>query len=279
MSHNVGGLRSHQGRVVANSKNRHRDKDELIIAAAQMSNNSFPTVQARWNQEEKMRTKRSCHCVMLLLCLAGFWTGCAARIVDDSQLQYLDPEFTVSSLFDHGLGLLPVVAGQGQEGLRRPLAAKLETHLAAQLPEGSFYGAIQMLDLINEANLTEAYAQMIGDYEQAAILNKRTLHEIGKATGIRYLLHVKLLDQSRTERLAKALLSNNIVSLEGKNVTIFGQVWDCGLGDVVWEGTGEVAAEAEVEFQYVKHDIDQLVSMATQSFLSNLPGIEISRAN
>ena len=206
-SHNVGGLRLHQGRVVANSKNRHRDRDELIIAAAQMSNNSFPTVQARWNQEEKMRAIRFHSCIVLLLLSAGFWTGCAARIVDDSQLQYLDPEFTVSSLFDHGLGLLPVVAGQGQEGLRRPLAAKLEAHLTAQLPEGRFYGAIQMLDLINEANLTEAYAQMIGDYEQAAILNKRTLREIGKATGIRYLLHVKLLDQSRTERLAKALLS------------------------------------------------------------------------
>ena len=226
-----------------------------------------------------MRAKRFHSCIVLLLLSTGFWTGCAAKIVDGSQLQYLDPEFTVSSLFDHGLGLLPVVAGQGREGLRRPLAAKLEAHLTAQLPEGRFYGAIQMLDLINEANLTEAYAQMIGDYEQAAILNKRTLHEIGKATGIRYLLHVKLLDQSRTERLAKALLSDDIVSLEAKNVTIFGQVWDCGLGDVVWEGTGEVAAEAEVEFQYVKHDIDQLVSMATQSFLNNLPGIEISHAN
>lgn len=226
-----------------------------------------------------MRAKRFHSCIVLLLLSTGFWTGCAAKIVDDSQLQYLDPEFTVSSLFDHGLGLLPVVAGQGREGLRRPLAAKLEAHLTAQLPEGRFYGAIQMLDLINEANLTEAYAQMIGDYEQAAILNKRTLHEIGKATGIRYLLHVKLLDQSRTERLAKALLSDDIVSLEAKNVTIFGQVWDCGLGDVVWEGTGEVAAEAEVEFQYVKHDIDQLVSMATQSFLNNLPGIDFSRAN
>ena len=103
--------------------------------------------------------------------------------------------------------------------------------------------------------------------------------KLAKQPGIRYLLHVKLLDQSRTERLAAAVLSDDIVSLEGKNVVIFGQVWDCGLGDIVWEGTGEVAAEAEVEFQYVKHDIDQLVSMATQSFLSNLPGIEISRAN
>jgi hypothetical protein len=226
-----------------------------------------------------MRAKNIQYYVLLLLLSAGFWTGCAARVIDDSKLQYLAPEFTYNSLSEHGLGLLPVVAGQGQEGLRRPLAAKLEAHLAARLPEGRFAGAIQTLDLINEANLTEAYAQMIDDYARAAILNKRTLHQIGEATGIRYLLHVKLLDQSRTERIQQAFLSDNIVSLEGKNVSIFGQVWDCGLGDVVWEGTGEIAAEAEVEFQYVKHDIDQLVSMAAQSFLNNLPGIQIPRAN
>lgn len=226
-----------------------------------------------------MQASRFCKCMALLLLASVFWVGCAARVIDDSKLQYLAPEFTDNSLSEHGLSLLPVVAGLGQEGLRRPLAAKLEGHLATQLPDGRFSGAIQTLDLINEADLTEAYAQMIDDYARAAILNKRTLHNIGDATGIRYLLHVKLLDQSRTERLAQAVLSDDIVSLEGKNVSIFGQVWDCGLGDIVWEGTGEVAAEAEAEFQYVKHDIDHLVDMAAQSFLNNLPGIELPRAN
>ena len=216
---------------------------------------------------------------MLLLLSACLCAGCAARVIDDSKLQYLAPEFTENSLSEHGLSLLPVVAGEGQEGLRRPLAAKLEAHLADRLPEGRFAGTIQTLDLINEADLTEAYAQMIDDYARAAILNKRTLHRIGEATGVRYLLHVKLLNQSHTERIAPALLSDDIVSLEGKNVSIFGQIWDCGLGDVVWEGTGEIAAEAEVEFQYVKHDIDQLVSMAASSFLNNLPGVQIPRVN
>ena len=78
--------------------------------------------------------------VALLLLSAGFWTGCAAKVVDDSKLQYLAPEFTANSLADHGLSLLPVVAGEGQEGLRRPLAAKLETHLSANLPEGRVRG-------------------------------------------------------------------------------------------------------------------------------------------
>ena len=79
-----------------------------------------------------MRTTRFNNCVALLLLSAGFWIGCAARVVDDSKLQYLAPEFTYNSLSEYGLSLLPVVAGEGQEGLRRPLASKLEAHLATR---------------------------------------------------------------------------------------------------------------------------------------------------
>ena len=213
---------------------------------------------------------------MLLLLSACLCAGCAARVIDDSKLQYLAPEFTENSLSEHGLSLLPVVAGEGQEGLRRPLAAKLEAHLADRLPEGRFAGTIQTLDLINEADLTEAYAQMIDDYARAAILNKRTLHRIGEATGVRYLLHVKLLDQSHTETIGPALLSDEIINLQIRNVSIFGQVWDCDLGDVVWEGTGEAMVRTEVEVQYLKHSIEDLVNIAARSFLNNLPGIKVS---
>jgi hypothetical protein len=210
--------------------------------------------------------------------MAWLWSGCAAKVMDNSQLQYLAPEFTENSLAEHGLSLLPIVAGHGQEGLRRPLGAKLDSNLTNQLPDDKFIGTIQTLDLINEANLTEAYAQMIDDYAQAAILNKSTLRRIGEAIGIRYLLHVKLLDQSHTETIGPALLSDDIINRQIKNVSIFGQVWDCHLGDVVWEGTGDVAVQTEVEVQYIKHSIEDLVNIAARSFLNNLPGINIPKA-
>lgn len=223
-----------------------------------------------------MRTKKASFNISMLLLMAWLWSGCAAKVMNNSQLQYLAPEFTENSLFEHGLSLLPIVAGHGQEGLRRPLGAKLDSNLANQLPHGKFIATIPTLDLINEANLTEAYAQMIDDYARAAILNKKTLRRIGEATGIRYLLHVKLLDQSHRETVGPALLSDEIINLQVRNVSIFGQVWDCDLGDVVWEGTGEATVRTEVEVQYLKHSIEDLVNIAARSFLNNLPGIKIS---
>lgn len=65
---------------------------------------------------------------------------------------------------------------------------------------------------------------MIDDYAKAATLNNRTLRKVGETTGIRYLLHVKLLDQSHIETIGTALLSDDIINLHGESVNIFGLV-------------------------------------------------------
>lgn len=163
-------------------------------------------------------------CVLILISIAFLGAGGAAKIANNSVVQYLDPEFITASIAEHGPSLLSVVAGQGQEGLRRPLAAKLTAYLVEQLPEEKFIGAIQTLDPINDADLTEEYARMIDDYAKAATLNNRTLRKVGETTGIRYLLHVKLLDQSHIETIGTALLSDDIINLHGESVNIFGLV-------------------------------------------------------
>ena len=71
-----------------------------------------------------MRTKNFLLHLLMLVLMAWLWSGCAAKVMDNSQLQYLAAEFTENSLAEHGLSLLPIVAGHGQEGLRRPLGAK-----------------------------------------------------------------------------------------------------------------------------------------------------------
>ena len=52
-------------------------------------------------------------------------------------------------------------------------------------------------------------------------------------------------------------------------MNIFGQVWSCVIGDVVWEGTGEISVQTEAELTY-KQAVDKLVNMAAHSILKNL---------
>ncbi|MBC8236513.1 hypothetical protein H8E77_43760 [bacterium] len=225
-----------------------------------------------------MNTRNNSHIIpiMILTISILFIVGCAARVIDNSKLQYIAPEFNEDSLAKEGLSLLPIVAGAGQEGLRRPLGDKLNKHLSGELPEGKFLGNLETMDLINNAELTEDYSKLIDDYNRSAILNKSTLHKIGEAIGVRYLLYVKLLEQVRTQGLTVGTLTGDLVKTTGKRVNLFGQVWDCTLGDVVWEGTGEVSVESD-EMTYVEQTIDELVDMASRSFLKNLPGVQIQK--
>ena len=219
---------------------------------------------------------RKCYAVFTLF-IVLYITSCAVPIVDHSRLQYIAPDLDNNSLVEGGMSLLPVVAGDGQEGLRRPLANKLNKHLDNILPEGKFIGALQTMDLINNAGLTEYYSKMIEDYDRAAILNKDSLIKIGGAVGVEYLLYVKLLEQSRVERKSPLLRDKRgvpVVLMETFRMRIFGQLWSSKSSDVVWEGTGEIFVQGD-QFRTIKATIDQLVDISALSFLNNLPGFNI----
>ena len=199
--------------------------------------------------------------LLSLLLLSVF--GCAAPIIETGKFEYFALTSEQDSLAEGGLGLLPVVADAGQEGLRGPLRNELNKHLSNKLPEGKFIGNLEAMDLINNAGLTENYSKLIEDYNRSAILNKNSLTNIGRAVGVEHLLYVKLLEQSQTQELVP----------KGMSMNIFGQVWSCTTGDVVWEGTGEISIQSEDELPH-KQTVDKLADMTTHSILKNLPGLE-----
>lgn len=217
--------------------------------------------------------KRSIHQQLLSLLLL-FVFGCAAPITQNVKFDYFATESKQGALAAGGLGLLPVVAGAGQEGLRRPFGNKLNKDLSNKFPEGKFIGNLETIALINNAGLTEDYSRLMNDYNRSAILNKDSLIKIGAVIGVEHLLYVKLLEQSQTEGLAPRLLSKDPLVVKGIKMNIFGQVWSCTIGDVVWEGTGEISVQTEDQWTY-KQAVDELVNMAAHSILKNLTGLEL----
>lgn len=122
--------------------------------------------------------------------------------------------------------------------------------------------------------MTEDYSQLINDYNRSAILNKGSLIKIGTVVGVEYLLYVELLEQSQTEGLAPRILSKDPLVVKEIKMNIFGQVWSCTIGDVVWEGTGEISVQTEDQWTY-KRAVDELVNMAARYIVKNLTGLEI----
>lgn len=210
----------------------------------------------------------------LLSLLLLFVFGCAAPITQNVKFDYSATEPKQGALAAGGLGLLPVVASAGQEGLRRPFGNKLNKDLSNKFPEGKFIGDLETIALISNAGLTEDYSRLLNDYNRSAILNKNSLIKIGAVIGVEHLLYVELLEQSQTEGLAPRILSKDPLLVKEIKMKIFGQVWSCTIGDVVWEGTGEISVQTEDQWTY-KQAVDELVNMAARSILKNLTGLEI----
>lgn len=216
--------------------------------------------------------KRSIHQKLLALLLL-FVFGCAAPVTQNVKFDYFATESKQGALAAGGLGLLPVVANAGQEGLRRPFGNKLNKDLSNKFPAGKFIGDLETIALISNAGLTEDYSRLLNDYNRSAILNKDTLKKIGAVIGVEHLLYVELLEQSQTEGLVPRILSKDPLVVKEVKMNIFGQVWSCTIGDVVWEGTGEISVKTEDQWTY-KQAVDELVSMAARSILKNLTGLE-----
>ena len=177
-------------------------------------------------------------------------SGCAAPITQNVKFDYFPTESKQGALATGGLGLLPVVASAGQEGLRRPFENKLDQALRNKFPEGKFIEDLETIALISHAGLTEDYSRLLNDYNCSSILNKDSLTKIGAVIGVEHLLYVELLEQSQTEGLAPRILSKNPLVVKEIEMNIFGKVWSCTTGDVVWEGTGEIFVQTEDQWTY-----------------------------
>jgi len=190
------------------------------------------------------------------------FTGCFAtgRIIDNSRLQYTVGTFNAEAIRTEGLAILPIVWGQGQEGARRFVADKLSKYLTEVMPPEKIAPALQTMDSINNANLSESYANLIRDYEQAAILNKTNLAQIGRAVGYRYLLYVRL------------------IRFEPKfHFNMFGQVWDTEVGDVVWEAIADVSWSDLSQSNPFRDPPDAIIDYGVRKFLSQVENLPISQ--
>lgn len=199
-------------------------------------------------------------CVVLL--------GCAANICDKSKVQYVKEGFSSTSLESGGLALLPVVAGQGQEGYRRPFAESLNKAIASLKPNLKFLKWQKTMEILNEQNLTETYQNVISTYRETAIIDKNFLHEIGYALGVRYLLFVSLQEFHKASQTSYNILSGWSTTKTAR-VNAFAQIWDCGTGDVVWEGIG-LAESKGGELTYEK-EYEEYAHIAAEGLARKLP--------
>ncbi len=208
--------------------------------------------------------------IVLLFATSAFLISCTASIQNTVKVQYLKPGFTTQTLHDGGLALLPIIAGQGQEGYRRPLGESLDTSIAVRRPGMKYIRWQETLSNLNRDSLASSYESVIMTYRSTSIVDKSLIKKLGQSIGARYLFFVSLEDFSKSSRVGYSGLTGSLETQESAQVSAFAQIWDSEEGDVVWEATAS-AQSSSSEFTTISHSYEDYSSRLASSIAMKLP--------
>lgn len=195
--------------------------------------------------------------------------GCTAQIVNMTRTQYINESFTARDLESGGLALLPVTAGQGQEGFRRPLGDLLNLHLQEAVPNGRVLTWQTTMDSINAKGMVDTYEQLINGYQKTSIVNRERVRELYTALGVRYALYCSLQDYSENTKTSYNLFSG-LNTTKTANVMAQCLVLDLVTGDVAQEIIGQAGSVAGDLMRNSPYEA--YASVIANSVLSQLPG-------
>ena len=178
--------------------------------------------------------------------------------VDTSCPGYKSPEFQKNNLTEGGIGIMPVLGGSEKEQFRRPMGDAIYTALSNRFGRESVLSTKQVISILNDNNLTANYTTAIHDYNTTGIVPKDMVHQIQEVMGVKYLLYLKLLSDSEAAIVPTGKYTEVIKVDE---IYVQCQVWDCSIGDVVWEGKGGVAVMPSEHKDLITLTADGLASI------------------
>lgn len=210
---------------------------------------------------------------VLFLLAPAVGAGCAAPIQSLTKTQYVNPAFSSDQLNAGGLALLPITAGHGQEGYRRPLGECFNDSLQRAIPHGEVLTWQAAMDSLNRHDLVAHYQDMIETYQKTSILNRTEVTKLRTALGVRYALYCSLQDFSRTTHTSYGLFTGPSTT-KTANVAVHCLVLDLVSGDIMQEIIGQATSRAG-ELMYTS-PYEEFAASIARSVLSQLPGSLVS---
>lgn len=197
--------------------------------------------------------------IVLLICIGSFLTSCLVTSKVQSSVSYTAPTFSKSAVERDGLALLPITAGLGVEGYRRPFGEAMNKVGNERLNNFTTWNIV--MDMLNQAEIVTEYNNAIRSYQETGIIDRSVLRLMADATGTNYFFFVRLAPPE-ADRRTTYRAGGGTSTTETKSVSAYGLIWSAIDGDVVWEGM----SKAEVvtgDFSYTKEsDMDRANKVA-----------------
>jgi hypothetical protein len=194
----------------------------------------------------------------LILCITFASCTPAFQIADTSCPGYKNVDFSRSDIVSKGLGIMPVLGGDDKEQFRRPMGDEVTKQLRLSFNQSTILSPSQVINILNQRNLSDEYTQAISDYNISGIVPKDMVAHIGQALGVKYLLYTKLLGDSDVEILN---IGSSFQRVQFDEIYVQSQIWSTELGDVVWEGKGGTAKVAGYQGNIINKTASGLASI------------------
>ena len=204
--------------------------------------------------------------------LAGFLLqSCAVSSKVSAGSSYQNETFSPSELDRTGFAILPVTAGDGQEGYRRPFGDKLN-RTASNL----FKNVIpwdSTMQILNQAESVQDYQKLIKMYNETAILDQSITKKLSETLGVEYLLYVRLGQPEQTRSSGYNYLSGGVSTTETQSVSAFAKIWQSN-GDVAWEGSATARAVSG-DYTYIAENYQQQAEKVADALIRAVAGMPI----
>ena len=199
--------------------------------------------------------------------LIAFLTSCSVTSKVSNDVTYTSNSFSVKALNDGGLSLLPVVAGSGVEGYRRPFGDRMNAVGDSLL--NNFKDWNETLQTLNDADLVPEYNSAIQSYQQTGIVDKSLLEKMAEATGDNYFLYVQLGSPTSETDYNYDMWSGYLSKSETTSISAFALIWGADEGDIVWEGYASAEVTTD-EFTYTNESDFNRAQKVAESLMESV---------
>ena len=201
----------------------------------------------------------------LLLLIAFILSSCGVTtsIVDTSCQKYKSDSFSKAMLTQKGIGILPVLGGDDQVGLRRITGEALDRNMKLAYGNTPVKATTEVLSKMYENNLSQEYNAALIKYATTDSLSKKVLEQLGQSLSVNYILTSRLWKDEEYDNLNKKIPNKEKIPID--EMFLQSQVWDTKTGQVVWEGMGGVAALKSNPINVVEHTTAGLTKVLAQN--------------
>lgn len=204
--------------------------------------------------------------------IAVLLVSCSAKIQEETKQSYRDKNFTPQKLIEGEMAVLPVVAGSGIEGYRRPYGNAIN-HFAIDYRPAENMKVMdwsKTMGLINDNDLTSEYNEAIKNYRETSILDKNFLNDLAEILDLRYFLFNELGNFQKESDVEYSYLTGSVYESKYKGVNVFAQIWDSKSGDIVWEGIAKIHSKTNEFTQSSDHKVQQYTDRAAAGLVEKL---------